>query len=234
MIWQIGEHRLMYGNSLDPEHVDALCGVTAPPTLIFDPLHNDDRLMSLRPTGYQNVLSFTDHRRFFASSQGWDLNVSGHFVWDCQTSMYIKDCPLIRSKYCLWFGSQPYNHRGAYYGEYQPPRSMKNKRGIYNSPGRNKGKHLQTIFSSPITKRDCMDHPHSKPLDWTRLLIGNCTTGNVFDMFAGSGTTMIACQQLGRRCFAMEIDFNYCELIIERMNTLFGMEAKPIDSAITV
>jgi len=229
MIWEIGEHRLMCGDSLNQEHVERLCGDAELPTLVFDPPHNDGYLMSLRPMGYQNILAFTDHRRFFETAKGWEREVSGHFIWDCQTSMYIKDWPLIRSKYCLWFGSQPYNHRGAYYGEYQPPRAMKNKRGAYNSPGRNRGKHLQTIFSSPITRRDCMEHPHSKPIDWTRLLIGNCTTGSVFDMFGGSGTAMIACQQLGRKCFAMEIDADMCRLVIKRMKDIFGLEAIGLD-----
>jgi DNA modification methylase len=53
------------------------------------------------------------------------------------------------------------------------------------------------------------------------MLIGNCTTGRVFDPFAGSGTTLVACQNLNRKCYAIEISPNYCAVILERMQTAF-------------
>jgi DNA modification methylase len=48
------------------------------------------------------------------------------------------------------------------------------------------------------------------------LLIGNCSTGSVADGFCGSGTTIIACEQLHRRCFAMEIAPGYVAVALQR------------------
>ena len=44
----------------------------------------------------------------------------------------------------------------------------------------------------------------------------------IFDGFAGSGTTLIACEMTGRRCLTMEISPDYCDAIVERYNNLFG------------
>lgn len=49
--------------------------------------------------------------------------------------------------------------------------------------------------------------------------------GSVYEPFAGSGTTLIACENLGRRCFAMEIDPVYCDVIVDRWERHTGREA---------
>jgi len=56
--------------------------------------------------------------------------------------------------------------------------------------------------------------------------IGN-HDGDVYDPFIGSGTTMVASEQLGRKCYGMEIDPKYCAVIIDRMQKAFpGIEVK--------
>ena len=67
-------------------------------------------------------------------------------------------------------------------------------------------------------------HPTTKPLGLIRRLILNSTAiGDiVYDPFAGSGTTLIACEQTKRVCLAVEIDKNYCNTIIGRFNNLKG------------
>ena len=52
----------------------------------------------------------------------------------------------------------------------------------------------------------------------------------VIDLFGGSGTTMIACEQLGRKARLMEIDPHYCDVIIERWEKLTGKEAVKIEA----
>jgi DNA modification methylase len=46
-------------------------------------------------------------------------------------------------------------------------------------------------------------------------------TSRVYEPFCGSGTTMVACENLHRKCRAIEISANYCAVILERMNTAF-------------
>lgn len=70
-------------------------------------------------------------------------------------------------------------------------------------------------------------HPTQKPVELMAYLIGNSTKegDNVLDLFGGSGSTLIACEELNRNCFIMEIDESYCNVIIERWETLTGDKA---------
>ena len=51
----------------------------------------------------------------------------------------------------------------------------------------------------------------------------------VVDAFGGSGTTLIACEQLGRKCYMMELDPHYCDVIIARWEKLTGQKAIKIN-----
>ena len=89
-----------------------------------------------------------------------------------------------------------------------------------------KGKYRTTIwdFDKP---RKCDLHPTMKPVE----LVANCLLDGtkegdiVLDAFGGSGTTMIAAEQTGRRCNMMELDPHYCDVIIARFEKFTGKEA---------
>jgi len=51
---------------------------------------------------------------------------------------------------------------------------------------------------------------------------------NVLDLFGGSGSTLIACEQTGRRCYVMELDPLYCDVIVQRFENFIGRNAEPI------
>lgn len=57
-----------------------------------------------------------------------------------------------------------------------------------------------------------------KPLELVGRAIANSSKKGeiVLDLFGGSGSTLIACEQLNRRCFTMEIDPDYCDVILQR------------------
>lgn len=70
-------------------------------------------------------------------------------------------------------------------------------------------------------------HPTMKPIELLERLIQNSTKpdGLVLDLFLGSGSTIIASEKTGRRCFGMEIDSHYCDVILERWEKYTGKTA---------
>ena len=58
-----------------------------------------------------------------------------------------------------------------------------------------------------------------KPVELWAEMMGNSTRNgqSIYDPFLGSGTTMVAAHQLNRRCYGMEIDPKYCQVIVDRM-----------------
>lgn len=75
-------------------------------------------------------------------------------------------------------------------------------------------------------------HPTMKPVRMCADLIHNSTKPGqiVLDLFGGSGSTMIACEQIKRKCYTMEYDPKYCDVIIQRWENLTGSKAKQISS----
>jgi DNA modification methylase len=71
-------------------------------------------------------------------------------------------------------------------------------------------------------------HPTQKPVALAAEAIDKTThTGTlVYDPFLGSGTTLIAAEQLGRKCYGMEISPQYCDVIVKRWETLTGKKAE--------
>lgn len=87
----------------------------------------------------------------------------------------------------------------------------------------NGGRGQDTVWEIPRPKRS-EEHPTMKPVDLvSRALTNSSDPGAVvYDPFAGSGTTLIAAEHLGRRCFAMELDPGYCDVIRDRYERYVG------------
>ncbi len=92
-----------------------------------------------------------------------------------------------------------------------------------------------TIWRAPSPKmimsgsqEEKQDHPAQKPVVLAEIPIGNHLRAGeaVYDPFCGSGTTVIAAETLGRRCYALEVEPRYAQLIIERWQNFTGKEAQ--------
>ena len=86
-------------------------------------------------------------------------------------------------------------------------------------------------FDRPMASRL---HPTMKPVALFSHVMQNSTRkgDTVLDLFAGSGTTVIAAEQLGRKALAVELDPHYCDVILQRWETFTGSEAVKVADAV--
>ena len=72
------------------------------------------------------------------------------------------------------------------------------------------------------------DHPTAKPVELCERAIRYSSDINkiVLDLFLGSGSTLIACEKLARKCYGMELDPKYCDVIVQRWEEFTGKKAK--------
>ena len=100
---------------------------------------------------------------------------------------------------------------------------------VYNRGANIAGKRLGSVWSIGKDSGINYQHPTQKPVGLAALAIENIITQNkiVLDLFLGSGSTMVAAHQLGRKCYGMELDPKYCQVILDRMRKLDpGIEIK--------
>lgn len=92
------------------------------------------------------------------------------------------------------------------------------------------GKFKTTVWDIPKPLKSDL-HPTMKPVELVANCILDCTKegDSVIDVFGGSGTTLIAAEQLNRRCYMMELDPHYCDVIIARWEKLTGKEATKLN-----
>ena len=93
-----------------------------------------------------------------------------------------------------------------------------------------KGEHQKSVWEIDKLPK-CDLHPTMKPLALIiNALLNSSEKGDtILDVFGGSGSTMMACEQTGRRCLMMELDPHYCDVIIDRWQRLTGKEAVKIE-----
>ena len=80
-----------------------------------------------------------------------------------------------------------------------------------------------------------MIHLTEKPVELAvRAIQYSSLTGeNVLDLFGGSGSTLIACEQTGRKAFLMELDLPYCDTIVQRWEKFTGKQAQRVQCEMT-
>ena len=190
-------------------------------SLIYDPEWGD--VPPFVTDGFASVIAFTDAQRMGDVTNRFGAP-TWVFTWDCGGSWWIPNRPLKRAKQALWYGQvSDFDCEGAFYGEPGKASSGVNSRGAYTYVPDPRGKHLADVYSASLVHlhKDGV-HSHEKPLDWIRLMVGDCFPKErvVVDPFMGSGTTIAACEQLGRPSVGIEIGSGYFAYTLERMNNM--------------
>lgn len=157
------------------------------------------------------ALSLTFLQRFAA--QGWRLH---------QTLVWVKNSLVLgRSDYHYRHEPVPFGYKAAEAG-----RRGRGGHGWYGDDAQS------SVFEVDRPQRN-EDHPTSKPVALVSAMLRNSSrTGEVvLDPFLGSGSTLVACEQLGRRCHGLELDPKYVDVVVARWEALTGGRAERVPTA---
>jgi DNA modification methylase len=160
--------------------------------------------------------------------KGWNFNYE--LIWDCVTSWYSDNRPLARHKGIFIFGDdKSWNFDDAIIVDGKKRKISKgnNGRGNYECHPLDGATHLSTIYSFSNTQLND-EHGYGKPIKWIAAIINGVNANLIFDMFAGSGNVLFACEQLNKICYAMDINGDYISAIINKWEKITGEKAKKI------
>ncbi len=229
-LWQLGEHRVLCGDSTSAADGETLLAGGSWDVCVFDPPYEveslyADAMPSASPD--KKLLVFWDFKRFAiaghaAIERGWVPQYE--LIWDNVTSWYTPNRPLARHKACGVFGDDPrwrFDDAIIRDGKTREAKRVSNTRGEYEYTPLEGAVHLRTVEAFPTTA-ESGGHAHSKPIAWIEAIF-NGLGGNVyFDAFAGSGSTLIACEKTGRIARLMELDPRYVDVIVRRWQEFAG------------
>ena len=83
-----------------------------------------------------------------------------------------------------------------------------------------------------IKREVSKEHPTSKPIELITKSLIAVNAKLVYDPFLGSGSTLIACEKTNRKCYGMELDPHYCDVIIKRWEDYTGQKAELLDATL--
>lgn len=229
-IWQLGEHRLMCGDSTDAEAVAKLMDGEKADMVFTDPpygMNLDTDYTKMEGNGrkgkkYERVIG--DNEDFSPKLISTVFDNFGYcneiFLWGVDYYFDLipnfKDGSLI-----VWDKTLQTNGDAGYNSEFELcwTKTPHKKEVIHFNWFRYFGLSLQDIKTR--------EHPTQKPLQVILPYIEKYSNekGFVVDIYGGSGSTLIACEQLNRKCRMMELDPHYCDVIIARWEKLTGQKA---------
>ena len=231
-IFALGRHRLLCGDSSDINQIEKVLDGIKPDLLLYDPPYEVE---SSWTWAYpcERALIFTDYqhlREAWSVAQGFTHTMQ--FVWDFQTSQYTTERPLQMHRSCIycspdgrWFRERSIYSDGK---EREAYKSGKTKWGNYSYNPLPAGcRYLGTIYREGYQSAVIAKNLHGKPVDWIRCLIGGSGAGTVLDMFAGSGTSLIAAPE-DVTVFAVELDERKVDGILARWERYARAKARVI------
>ena len=222
-VWTVGRHRLVCGDATSEADVAILMGGKRANLILTDPpygvsfksesgltIQNDsmkaEEFYGFLLSAFKNLAAIAEPGAaayvFHADTEA--VNFRRAFV---DSGFHLSGC-------CIWvkdslvpgYSDYQWRHEPILYGFLQ-----NGKHRWYSD------RKQTTVWNYPKPKRNA-NHPTSKPLDLLSYPIGNSTQENaiVVDTFGGSGSTMMACEQMNRVCFTMELDEKYASVILRR------------------
>jgi len=237
-IYKLGEHRLMCGDSTSSDAVALLMDGQKADMVFTDPPYNINygniKHPKFKVRSIQNDDMGPDEFRAFCLAFASSIEKS------CDGCIYVFGPPgpdgrimfsaLDSVFHCsttvIWNKDQFTLGRGKYQNKYEPCWFGWNKDGSGFTDDRT----LTNVWDHERPKASGL-HPTMKPIGLIEIAISHASKGkdSVLDLFGGSGSTMIASEKLNRKCYMMELDPAYCDVIVERYEKLFDKKAEKIN-----
>jgi len=229
-LWVLGNHRLLCGDSTKAEDVDRLMDGDTAALMVTDPPYGVDYDGGQVNATKRERLKNDDDTEVFGKALALATTAvpkGSWYVWHAgkyAEPVYaaIRGCGYEVRALIVW------NKLKAHYGAPSAHYCQKHEPCLYAVNG-------SAGFIGPTNEVTVWDidqpsrneyHPTQKPMECMARAIRNHDAPLVYDPFLGSGTTLIAAEQLGRTCYGMEISPAYCDVIVKRWETLTGRKAE--------
>lgn len=227
-IYILGRHRLMCGDSTNREHIERLMDGETPDLVFTDPPYGISVVSDKGHIGAGNVCKPGDY-----------MPVKGDDTTDTAKANYELLRDIGCQRFILWGGNYfvPFL-------PYSPSWIIWDKRGDMNSNNFADGEMAWCSFNTPVRiykqlwngmiregESEKRIHPTQKPIRLLGEIMKDFSKDNdrVLDCFGGSGSTLIACEQINRSCYMIEYEPHYVKLIIARWEKLTGGKATKLN-----
>lgn len=222
-IWSLGRHRLVCGDATNPDDVAALMDGKLANLVLTDPPYNVAFESSSGLSIKNDKMAGDAFAKFltdaFTQMATHSEKGASAYVFHADTEglnfrQAFSDAGFYLSGTCIWVKDSLVLGRSPYQWQHEPVLFGWLKGGKHSWYADRK----QTTVWNFAKPRKNSDHPTSKPLDLLGYPITNSTQANaiVLDTFAGSGSTLMACEALNRIAFCMELDEKYASVILRR------------------
>jgi site-specific DNA-methyltransferase (adenine-specific) len=233
-LWVLGEHRLLCGDSTKAEDVERLMAGTKADLCLTDPPYGVSYIGKTKDAlkvendslGEEDlkalvVAAFDNAEKNCRSGSYWYATVPPGplhilFADDWKRRGILRQIMVwAKDSMVLGHSEYHYQHEPILFG------------WIPGDRHRNTDRTRTTLWKYERPKAN-REHPTMKPIAlWAQAVNDGSLQGEiVYDPFLGSGTTLIAAEQLGRKCYGMEISPAYCDVIVKRWETLTGKKAE--------
>jgi DNA modification methylase len=246
-LWILGDHRLLCGDSTKADDVGRLMGSARASIVFTDPPYGvsagaKNRMLNTFQKAGRCLTDIVDDD---LSPEELEQRLLPAFV-NCRTIVMAEDCTLfvcspqggelsmmmmmmqkagLKARHVLiWKKNQPTFSMGRLDYDYQHEPILLTWVKRHKRPMQ--GSHKTSIWEIDKPRKSA-DHPTMKPVAlYANAFLNNSDHGDIaYEPYAGSGTAVVAAEQLSRRCYGMEISPQYCDVIVRRWQNLTGRTA---------
>ena len=221
-LWMLGPHRLVCGDSTKSETFDLLMDGKLANLVVTDPPYNVNyegsagkiKNDNMENESFYNFLLSAFSNTAAAMSQDASIYVFHADTEGLNFRKAFSDAGFYLSGTCIWKKQSLVLGRSPYQWQHEPVLFGWKKKGKHNWYADRK---QTTIWEFEKPKKNG-DHPTMKPIALVSHPILNSSLSNciVLDPFGGSGSTLIACEQMQRICYTIELDEKFCDVIVKR------------------